>query len=107
MVLVDEELQRLAEQRGSTSADAQALAQLESQRAQDLQVHCFRVADRCVTGPLPKAAEPASSDHVDAPKADAEIDAAPLEADRLISRAAAGRAKNASVGVPATLFALP
>ena len=64
MVLVpDEELQRLAEEKGPTSAEAQALVQLKSQRAQDLQVHCFRVADTYVTGPLPEATELASSDH--------------------------------------------
>jgi hypothetical protein len=50
MVLVpDEELRRLADERGPTSAEAQALTQLTSQRAQDLQVHCFRVGDTYVT----------------------------------------------------------
>ena len=44
MVMVpDEELQRLAEENGPASAEAQVLAQLKTQRAQDLQVHCFRV----------------------------------------------------------------
>jgi len=63
MVLVtDEELQRLAEQKGPASAEAQALVQLKAQRAQDLQVHCFRVGDSYVTGPMPDAVEPASAD---------------------------------------------
>ena len=44
-------------------AEAQALAQLKAQRAQDLQVHCYRVGDTYLTGPLPDATEPASSDH--------------------------------------------
>ena len=63
MVLVsDEDLQRLAEERGPTSAEAQALAQLKSQRGQDLQVYCFRVGDIYLTGPLPEATEAASAD---------------------------------------------
>ena len=53
MVLVpDEELQQLAEEKGPASAEAQALAQLKTQRSQDLQVHCFRVGDSYLTGPL-------------------------------------------------------
>lgn len=63
MVLVsDEELQRLVEEKGPASAEAQALAQLKTQRAQDLQVHCFRVSDTYVTGPLPESTEPARTD---------------------------------------------
>ena len=46
MVLIpDEELQQLAEEKGPASAEAQALAQLKTQRAQDLQVHCFRILE--------------------------------------------------------------
>jgi hypothetical protein len=58
----DEDLQRLAEQRGPTSAEAQALAQLSTQRAQDLQIYAFRIGDQYVTGPFPEATEPASND---------------------------------------------
>ena len=62
LVLVsDEELKRLAEELGPTSAEAQVLAQLATQRAQDLQVYAFRVEDQYVTGPLPETAEPASA----------------------------------------------
>jgi hypothetical protein len=52
----------LAEENGLASAEAQALAQLKSQRAQDLQVHCYRLGDTYVTGVLPDATEPASAD---------------------------------------------
>jgi hypothetical protein len=63
MVLIsDEDLQRLAGERGPTSAEAQVLAQLKCQRAQDLQVHCFRVGDTYLTGPLPETSESASAD---------------------------------------------
>jgi hypothetical protein len=63
MVLVaDEYLQRLAEEKGPASAEAQVLAQLKSQRSQDLQVHCYRVGDTYLTGPLPDATEPASAE---------------------------------------------
>jgi hypothetical protein len=63
MVLIpDEELQRLADEKGPASAEAQALAQLKTQRAQDLRVHCFRVGDRYLTGPLPDTTEPARAD---------------------------------------------
>jgi hypothetical protein len=53
----DEELKRLAEQNGPTSAEAQVLAQLSCQRVHDLQVYAFRAGDQYVTGPLPEAAE--------------------------------------------------
>ena len=62
LVLVDDdELKRFAEELGPTSAEAQVLAQLASQRAQDLQVFAFRVGDQYVTGPLPEAAGQASA----------------------------------------------
>jgi hypothetical protein len=57
----DEELKKLAEEFGPTSAEAQVLAQLATQRGQDLQVYAFRVDDQYVTGPLREAAEPASA----------------------------------------------
>jgi hypothetical protein len=60
--IADDELKRLADQNGPTSAEAQVLAQLTSQRAQDLQVYAFRVGDQYVTGSLPEVAEPASCD---------------------------------------------
>ena len=63
MVLIpDEELQRLAEEEGPASAEAQALAQLKTQRAQDLQVYCFRVGETYLTGPMPETTEPARGD---------------------------------------------
>ena len=65
MVLIpDEELQQLAEEKGPASAEAQALAQLKTQRAQDLQVHCFRVGDSYVTGTMPETSEPARGDEL-------------------------------------------
>ena len=57
----EEELKRLAEHFGPTSAEAQVLAQLATQRAQDLQVFAFRVGDQYMTGPMPEAAAPASA----------------------------------------------
>jgi hypothetical protein len=63
LVLVpDEDLQRIAEERGPTSAEAQVLAQLATQRAQDLQVYAFRVGDQYVTGPLPETTEMAANE---------------------------------------------
>ena len=62
VIVADEELQRIAEEKGPASAEAQALAQLKTQRAQDLQVHCFRVGDAYVTGLLPETTERASVD---------------------------------------------
>jgi hypothetical protein len=60
VLMPDEELQRLAEKNGPTSAEAQVLAQLTPQRAQDLQVYAFRAGNQYVTGPLPEIAEPAN-----------------------------------------------
>jgi hypothetical protein len=57
----EDELQRLAEQFGPTSAEAQVLAQLAIQRGQDLQVFAFRVGDQYVTGPMPQASAQAST----------------------------------------------
>jgi hypothetical protein len=65
LVLVpDEELQCLANERGPTSAEAQVLAQLTSQRAQDLQVYAFRAGDQYVTGPLPETTESTCGDEL-------------------------------------------
>ena len=62
LILVsDDDLRRFADELGPTSAEAQVLAQLASQRAQDLQVFAFRVGDQYVTGPLPEAAGQASA----------------------------------------------
>jgi hypothetical protein len=60
--VADEELERLAAENGPTCAEAQVLAQLKIQRAQDLQIYAFRVDDQYVTGLLPQVAEGASSD---------------------------------------------
>jgi hypothetical protein len=70
ILIPDEELERLAAQNGPTSAEAQVLAQLTSQRAQDHQVYAFRAGDQYVTGPMPEVAEPvdASIELVDALK---------------------------------------
>jgi hypothetical protein len=61
ILVADDELERFAEELGPTSAEAQVLAQLASQRAQDLQVFAFRVGDQYVTGPLPEVAAQASA----------------------------------------------
>jgi hypothetical protein len=62
LILVgDDELRQLADQLGPTSAEAQVLAQLASQRAQDLQIFAFRAGDQYVTGPLPETAAQASA----------------------------------------------
>jgi hypothetical protein len=64
VLVADEGLQRLAEERGPTSAEAQVLAQLSIQRAQDLQIYAFRVGDQYVTGALPEATESASNEQL-------------------------------------------
>ena len=61
LLVSDEELQRLAEELGPASPEAQVLAQLASQRGQDHQFFAFRVGDQYVTGPLPEAAGQASA----------------------------------------------
>jgi hypothetical protein len=62
LILVsDAELEHLARELGRTSAEAQVLAQLASQRALDLQVFAFRVGDQYVTGSLPEVAPQASA----------------------------------------------
>jgi hypothetical protein len=68
LLVTDEELELLAAQNGPTSAEAQVLAQLSSQRAQDHQVYAFRAGDQYVTCPMPEVAEPAdaSSELLDA-----------------------------------------
>ena len=61
ILVTDDELKRLAEEFGPTSAEAQVLAQLATQRAHDLQVFAFRAGDQYVTGPLPQSAPQASA----------------------------------------------
>ena len=96
MVMVpDAELQRLAEENGPASAEAQVLAQLKTQRAQDLQVHCFRVDDMYVTAPMPDATELASVD----PDLIEALQAGQGRVKRQPSASPAGRRRNAKAGL--------
>ena len=70
MVLIsDEELQRLAEER-AYKCRGSGISATEKSAWQDLQVHCFRVGDTYLTGPRPEATEAASAamDIIDALK---------------------------------------
>ena len=56
-LLPDEELERLAAERGPDSLEAQTLADLRQQRAQDKQVFAFRLGKFLVVGPMPTPEE--------------------------------------------------
>jgi hypothetical protein len=56
-LLPDEELERLAAERGPDSLEAQTLADLRQQRAQDKQVFAFRLGKFLVVGPMPTSEE--------------------------------------------------
>jgi len=51
----DEVLEMVAEAKGPTSAEAQALARLRLLRSKDRQVYAFRFGNYLVTGPIPDA----------------------------------------------------
>jgi hypothetical protein len=51
----DSELERLAQERGPDSLEAQTLGDLRQQRAQDKQVFAFRLGRRYLVGPMPDA----------------------------------------------------
>lgn len=51
----DDELERLAAERGFDSVESQTLGDLRQQRAQDKQVFAFRLGDYFVVGPMPDA----------------------------------------------------
>ena len=51
----DDELERLAAERGPDSLEALALDDLRKQRSQDKQVFAFRLGEYYVVGPMPDA----------------------------------------------------
>ena len=51
----DEVLEMVAEEKGPSSAEAQALARLRLLRSKDRQVYAFRFGNYLVTGPIPDA----------------------------------------------------
>ena len=51
----DEVLEIVAEEKGPSSAEAQALARLRLLRSKDRQVYAFRFGNYLVTGPIPDA----------------------------------------------------
>jgi hypothetical protein len=53
----DDDLQRLAAERGPGSVEANALDELRRERAQDKQVSAYRLGDFIVVGPEPSAQE--------------------------------------------------
>jgi hypothetical protein len=53
----DEELERLAADRGPDSVEARTLDDLRRQRAQDKQVFAFRLGEFFMVGPMPTAQE--------------------------------------------------
>ena len=56
-LISDDELERLALERGPISLEAQALAELRRERAQDKQVFAFRLGRYYVVGPMPTPKE--------------------------------------------------
>jgi hypothetical protein len=54
-LVADDELERLAAERGPDSREALTLADLRQQRAQDKQVFAFRLGEYYVVGPMPDA----------------------------------------------------
>jgi hypothetical protein len=56
VVLVpDEELERLANERGPSSIEARIFHELHKLRAKDRQIFAFRIGDHWFTGPTPDA----------------------------------------------------
>ena len=53
----DDELERLASDRGPGSVEANSLDELRRERAQDKQVSAYRLGDFIVIGPEPRAQE--------------------------------------------------
>ena len=54
-LVADDELERLAVERGPDSLEALTLGDLRQQRAQDKQVFVFRLGEYYVVGPMPDA----------------------------------------------------
>ena len=54
-LVADDELERLAAERGPDSLEALTLGDLRQQRAQDKQVFVFRLGEYYVVGPMPDA----------------------------------------------------
>jgi hypothetical protein len=52
----DEELERLAREKGPASVEARVLRMVRLDRARDRQVYVFRAGDYYFTGPIPDAA---------------------------------------------------
>jgi hypothetical protein len=53
----DDELERLVAEKGSECLEADTLAQVRQQRAQDKQAFAYRLGEFYVVGPTPSAAE--------------------------------------------------
>jgi hypothetical protein len=56
-LIPDDELERLAAELGPSSLEANSLAELRRERAQDKQVFAYRLGDYIVIGPEPTAKE--------------------------------------------------
>jgi len=55
VLIPDDELERLAVERGPGSLEANSIAELRRERAQDKQVFAYRLGDFIVIGPEPTA----------------------------------------------------